>query len=51
MVESPSIVPSMLRTMPLRPITTDEWRSSTVTERRLRDLEKEGLLHPLTTSM
>jgi hypothetical protein len=37
--------------MPVRLITADEWRPSIMTERRLRDLEKEGLLRPLTSSM
>ena len=50
MVGSPSVASSVLVTMPVRLIATDEYRPSTVTERRLRDLEKEGLLHPLTFS-
>ena len=36
--------------MPVRRITADEWRPSIMTERRLRDLEKVGLLRPLTSS-
>jgi hypothetical protein len=36
--------------MPVRLIAADKWRPSTVTERRLRDLEKEGLLRPLASS-
>jgi len=35
--------------MPVRLIATDDWRPSKVTERRLWDLEREGLLHPLTS--
>ena len=34
----------------MRLIATDEWRLSTMTLRRLRDLEKEGLLRPCTSS-
>jgi hypothetical protein len=37
--------------MLVRLIDTDEWRPSTMTERRLWDLEKEGLLRPRTSSM
>ena len=36
--------------MPVRLIATDEWRPSSMMERRLRDLEKEGLLRPRTSS-
>jgi len=36
--------------MPVRLIIADEWRPSIVMERRLHDLEKEGLLRPLTSS-
>jgi hypothetical protein len=36
--------------MPVRLIAADKWRPLTMTERRLRDLEKEGLLCPLTSS-
>jgi len=46
-------VPPLLfvtKTMLVRLIAADEWRPSTVSERRLRDLEKEGLLRPLTSS-
>jgi hypothetical protein len=45
-------VPSRLsvpKTMSVGLITADEWCPSTVTEHRLRDLEKEGLLYPLTS--
>ena len=34
----------------MRLIDADEWRPSIMTERRLWDLEKEGLLRPLTSS-
>jgi len=46
-VSSRLLVPKM---MSVRLIAADEWRPSIVTERRLRDLEKEGLLCPLTSS-
>jgi len=35
--------------MPMR-IAADEWRPSTMMERRLRDFEKEGLLCPHASS-
>ena len=47
------IVPShysVPKKMPVRLIAADEWRPSTVMERRLWYLEKEGLLRPLTSS-
>ena len=34
----------------MRLIATDDWRLSSMTERRLRDLEKEGLLRPRASS-
>ena len=37
--------------MPVRLTDADEWLLSTVTERLLRDLEKEGLLRPHASSM
>ena len=36
--------------MPARLIATDDWHPSNVTERRLRDLEREGLLRAITSS-
>jgi len=36
--------------MPVKLIDADEWRPSTMTERRLWDMEKEGLLRPHTSS-
>jgi len=36
--------------MPVRLIATDDWRPSSMTERRLLELEKEGLLRPRTSS-
>jgi hypothetical protein len=36
--------------MPVRLIAADDWRPSSMTERRLLDLEKEGLLRPRTSS-
>jgi len=36
--------------MPVRLIAADDWRPSSMTERRLLELEKEGLLHPRTSS-
>jgi len=35
--------------MPIRLVAANEWCSSIMTEHQLRDLEKEGLLHPLTS--
>ena len=37
--------------MPVRLIAADDWRPSSMTEPRLRDLEKEGLLCPRASSM
>jgi len=37
--------------MPVRLIAADVWRPPFMTERRLRDLEKEGLLHPCASLM
>ena len=37
------------RIMPVRLIAAADWRPSIATERRLRDLEREGLLCPLTS--
>jgi len=36
--------------MPVRLVAADDWRPSSMTERRLLDLEKEGLLHPRISS-
>jgi len=36
--------------MPMRLITTDDWRPSSMMERRLLELEREGLLRPRTSS-
>jgi len=36
--------------MPVRLIATDDWRPSSMTERRLLELEREGLLRPRTSS-
>jgi len=36
--------------MPVRLIAADDWRPSSMTERRLLELEKEGLLRPRTSS-
>jgi len=36
--------------MPVRLIAADEWHPSIVAEHQLWDLEKEGLLQPLTSS-
>jgi len=36
--------------MPVRLIAADDWRPSLMTERRLLDLEKEGLLRPRNSS-
>ena len=36
--------------MPVRLIANDKWRLSTMMERRLWDLEKEGLLRPLASA-
>jgi len=36
--------------MPVRLIAADDWRPSSMTERRLLELEKEGLLHPRVSS-
>jgi hypothetical protein len=36
--------------MPVRLIVADDWRSSSMTERQLRDLEKEGILRPRASS-
>ena len=35
----------------MRLIAANDWRLSSITERRLRDLEKEGLLRPCVSSM
>jgi len=37
--------------MPVKLIAADDWRPSTVMERWLQDLEREGLLRPLTSLM
>ena len=42
--------PSSHLKMPVRLITTDDWRPSSVTERWLLELEREGLLRPRTSS-
>jgi len=36
--------------MPVRLIAADDWRPSSMMERRLLELEREGLLHPRTSS-
>jgi len=36
--------------MPVRLIAADDWRPSSMTEHRLLELEKEGLLRPRTSS-
>jgi len=36
--------------MPVRLVAADDWRSSSMTERRLLELEREGLLCPRTSS-
>jgi len=36
--------------MPVRLVAVDDWRPSSMTERRLLELEKEGLLRPRTSS-
>ena len=36
--------------MPVRLVAADNWHPSSMTERRLRDLEKEGLLCPRVSS-
>ena len=36
--------------MPVRLIAADDWRPSSMTERRLLELEREGLLRPRTSS-
>jgi len=36
--------------MPVRLITSDDWRPSLMTDRRLLELEREGLLGPRTSS-
>ena len=36
--------------MPVRLVTADDWRPSSMTERRLLELEREGLLRPRTSS-
>jgi len=36
--------------MPVRLVAADDWRLSSTTERRLRDLEKEGILRPRASS-
>jgi len=36
--------------MPVRLIAADDWRPSLMTERRLLELEREGLLRPRTSS-
>ena len=36
--------------MPVRLIASDDWRPSSMTERRLLELEREGLLRPRTSS-
>jgi len=36
--------------MPVRLIAADDWRPSSLTERRLLELEREGLLRPCTLS-
>ena len=41
---------SFLLKMPVRLIAADDWRPSSMTERRLLELEKEGLLRPRTSS-
>jgi len=41
---------SFLLKMPVRLIAADDWRPSSKTERRLLELEKEGLLRPRTSS-
>jgi len=43
-------LPSFRLKMPVRLIATDDWRPSSMTERRLLELEREGLLHPRTSS-
>ena len=36
--------------MPVKLVALDDWRPSSMTDRRLMDLEKEGLLRPRTSS-
>jgi len=36
--------------MPVRLVATDDWRPSSMTERRLLEVEKEGLLRPCVSS-
>jgi len=36
--------------MPVRLVTADDWRPSSMTERRLLEIEKEGLLRPRVSS-
>ena len=42
--------PSFLLKMPVRLIAADDWRPSSMTERRLLELEREGLLRPRVSS-
>ena len=42
--------PSLHLKMPVRLVTADDWRPSSMTERQLLELEKEGLLRSRTSS-
>ena len=42
--------PSSHPKMPVRLIAADDWRPSSMTERRLLELEREGFLRPRTSS-